>query len=206
MSSYSTNVNVSSAEPQRQEPPAPGRVVAGVFPNIVDSEEAISELKQAGFATDQIGVAVRDRTVEGELIDDPGARAAEGAIAGALGGGLVGGLTGLLAGIVALAVPGLGPVLAGGLLAATFGVAGGTALAGAGIGVAAGGIIGALINLGIPEEDARYFETGVRSGGVLVTVNAGTRSPEALYILQRNGADTGAAPPVTYPPSGQLPA
>ena len=29
--------------------------------------------------------------------------------------------------------------------------------------------------MGIPEEEARHFDTGFRSGGVLVTVNAGDR-------------------------------
>ena len=61
---------------------------------------------------------------------------------------------GVLAGIGALAIPGVGPIIAGGALAST--------LAGAGIGAAAGGLLGALVGLGIPEEEARYYETGLR--------------------------------------------
>ena len=78
-------------------------------------------------------------------------------------------------------------------LATAFGVTGGTAVAGAGIGAAAGGILGALAGLGIPESEARYFETGFRAGGVLVTVEAGARVLEAMAILDRSGADTGPA-------------
>ena len=73
----------------------------------------------------------------------------------------------LLAGVGALAIPGVGPIIAGGALAST--------LAGAGIGAAAGGIIGALAGMGVPEEDARHFERGFQQGGVLVTVAAGGR-------------------------------
>ena len=98
-----------------------------------------------------------------------------------------------LIGIGALAIPGLGPVVAGGVLATAFGVAGGTAVAGAGIGAATGGVLGALAGLGIPESEARYFETGFRAGQVLVTVEAGARVLEAMAILDRHGADTGPA-------------
>jgi heat induced stress protein YflT len=167
------------------------RAVAGLFAEQASAEQAIHALKAAGFAGEQIGVAMRDRTAQGVLIEE--AQAAEGATAGALGGGLLGGLTGLLIGIGALAVPGFWPVVAGGVLASAFGIAGGTALAGAGLGAAAGGVVGALMAVGIPEPAARHFETGVRAGRVLVTVEAGARVLEAMAILDRHGADTGPA-------------
>jgi hypothetical protein len=47
--------------------------------------------------------------------------------------------------------------------------------------------------MGVPEDDARYFETGLQEGRVLVTVDAGTRGPEARQILQECGADLGGA-------------
>jgi uncharacterized protein (TIGR02271 family) len=62
---------------------------------------------------------------------------------------------------------------------------------GAGIGAAAGGIIGALMGIGVPEADAQHFDRGVRSGGVLVTVEAGDRLDQAIAILQHNKADLG---------------
>jgi hypothetical protein len=169
------------------------RSVAGLFPDRVSAEEAIDELKDAGFTGDQIGVAMRDRTAQGELIAETDTQAAETAATGAVGGGLLGGLTGFLVGIGALAIPGIGPVIAGGALATAFGVAGGTAVAGAGIGAAAGGVLGALMGLGIPESEVYHFETGFRAGRVLVTVDAGSRVLEAMAILDRHGADTGPA-------------
>jgi hypothetical protein len=170
------------------------RTVAGLFPDRHRAEEAIHALKAAGFPGEQIGVALRDRTAQGVLLEETGSQVAEdAATSGALGGGLLGGLTGLLIGIGALVIPGFGPVVAGGVLATAFGVAGGTAVAGAGIGAAAGGLLGALAGLGIPDSAARYFETGFRAGGVLVTVEAGARVLEAMAILDRHGADTGPA-------------
>jgi uncharacterized membrane protein len=70
---------------------------------------------------------------------------------------------GLLVGLAALAIPGIGPVIAAGPIAA--------AVAGAGIGAATGGIIGALIDLGVDEDYAGYYAEGVRRGGTLVTAH-----------------------------------
>jgi hypothetical protein len=79
----------------------------------------------------------------------------------------------LMIGIGALVIPGFGAVVADRVWAAALGVAGGTAVASAGIGAAAGELLGASAGLGIPESEARYFETGFRTGGLLVTVEAG---------------------------------
>lgn len=170
------------------------QTVAATFEDREGAERAINALKDAGFGGDQIGIAMRDRTAQGELAEETGTKAAAGAASGALGGGLLGGLVGFLIGAGALAIPGIGPVVAGGVLASTFGLAGGTAVAGAGIGAAAGGLVGALVGLGIPEEEAKYFESGFRSGHVLVTVNAGSgRATEVVDILRAHGGDIGPA-------------
>jgi hypothetical protein len=165
-------------------------VVAGLFTDRDEAVAGVEGLKAAGFRPEDVGVAMRDRTAQGELVEETGTKAAEGAAAGVLGGGLLGGLVGLLVGVGALAIPGIGPVVAGGALATAFGLAGGTAVAGAGIGALTGGIAGALIGLGIPEEEARYYEQGLREGGVLVTVRGGQRDADAQAILERHGATT----------------
>jgi hypothetical protein len=192
----STSRNVSgetpTSNPMRSRDIAGRRTIVGVFQDRDDAERAIGDLKDAGFTGDQIGIAMRDRNAQGQLIEDTGTHAAEGAVTGAVGGGILGGLAGLLVGIGALAIPGIGPVVAGGALATAFGTAAGTAVAGAGIGAAAGGIVGALVGMGVPEEEARYFESGFRTGGVLVSVNAENRAMEAMNILEHNGADTGS--------------
>lgn len=64
-------------------------------------------------------------------------------------------MLGLLAGIGALAIPGVGPLVApaGPIMAA---------LSGAAVGAAIGGIGGALIGMGIPEYEAKQYETKIR--------------------------------------------
>jgi uncharacterized protein (TIGR02271 family) len=169
---------------QKQTPQGRGSTVVGLFQDQPSAEQAIQHLKSAGFSEDQIGVAVRDRDRQQALTENTGTQVAEGATTGAVGGGVVGGVIGLLAGVGALAIPGIGPIIAGGALAST--------LAGAGIGAAAGGLLGALVGMGIPEEDARHFEQGFKQGGVLVTVNAEGRTEEAREALHESGADLGS--------------
>src|ERR687897_791303 len=96
----STNVNVSRYDYGDYYR---GRaVVAAAFEDRADAERAIGALRDAGFPGDRIGVALRDRTAQGELVEETGAtgtKAAEGAATGAVGGGLLGGLVGLLVGL-----------------------------------------------------------------------------------------------------------
>jgi uncharacterized protein (TIGR02271 family) len=159
--------------------------VVGLFRDTAQAEEAIRDLKAAGFSDREIGVIMQDRDEQRRLATDTGTKAGEGAATGAVSGGVLGGIVGLLAGVGALVIPGVGPIVAGGALAST--------LAGAGIGAAAGGLIGALIGMGIPEEDARYYESGLREGGILVTVEAGANVAEARRILLDAGAQFGPA-------------
>ena len=53
---------------------------------------------------------------------------------------------------------------------------------------AAGGVLGALIGLGIPETEARRYEAEFHAGRTLVVVQAIGRGGEALAILQRCNA------------------
>ncbi len=102
--------------------------------------------------------------------------AAQGA---AVGAGL-GGLAGLVGSLAALAVPGLGPIIAAGPLAA--------ALGGALAGGAAGGIIGALSTIGVPDEYAREYAAAIEQGQTLVSVRADPLSAELVErVLTAHG-------------------
>lgn len=92
-------------------------------------------------------------------------------------GSVLGGVIGAAA---ALLIPGFGPAIAGGILAATFG--------GMAIGAAAGGIIGALTKVGVPEEEAHYYQSEFEAGQTIVTVRSGNRQQEAVGILRQYGA------------------
>lgn len=137
----------------------------GVFPHRRDAEAALRELRDAGFPTNQLSLVGKDTPGTGgagNLTDRT--KTDEGAKAGAGTGAALGGLGGLLVGLGALAVPGIGPVIAGGAL----GTALATAAAGGAIGAAAGGITGALVGLGIPDERARFYNDRVNRGDYLV--------------------------------------
>jgi len=160
------------------------KVAVGVFEDRADAESAIEELHRAGFRDSQIGLISRDKA-EGVKKSKKGNHAAEGAAAGVVAGAGVGALVGLgiLSGVIA---PVVGPVLVGGTLA--------TILANAAGGAAIAGIAGALIGLGIPEEEAKYYEQELKAGRTIVTVRATTRLEEARAILLRhNGHDRGSA-------------
>ncbi|KPV48230.1 hypothetical protein SE17_39190, partial [Kouleothrix aurantiaca] len=141
------------------------KTIVGLFDTSTEAQNVVQQLVDGGFSRDSISVLANNR--DGYTPSDTTATA-EGAGAGAVGGGVLGGVLGLLVGVGALAIPGIGPVLAAGPLAAALGAAGASTLVGAGIGAAAGGIIGALVGAGIPEEDAGFYAEGVRRGGTLV--------------------------------------
>lgn len=64
------------------------------------------------------------------------------------------------------------------------------AMAGAGIGALTGGLIGGLANLGVPEEEARYYADAVRRGGIIVTVavDKAAQAATVVAIMKRHGA------------------
>jgi len=145
--------------------------VVGVFNSRAEAERAVADLKRAGFKEDEISLVGKNDRGEGN-------KAGAGATTGAAIGAGAAALTSL--GITFAIIPAIGPVLALGPLAA--------ALLSAAGGAAAGGIIGALIGLGIPEHEAKYYEGELQAGRYLVTVKAGSRYDEAWAILRRMGA------------------
>jgi len=149
---------------------ATGHTVAGVFNSHDDAEQALNELKNAGFSPDQVSVVAKDTRETTAMVERSDMEGAEtsGIGTGALLGGVLGGAAGWLIGIGALAIPGIGPIVAAGALATTLG--------GAAVGAVAGGLIGALVGAGIPEEDARTYETHVKEGRILMTAHATTAS------------------------------
>ena len=151
------------------------RVYGGLYADPTAAEAGIRRFRDSGYEGERIGIVSRDNADAKEVAENTGASAATGAATGAVAGGLLGGLTGLLIGIGALAIPGIGPVVAGGALATAFGLGGGTAVAGAGIGAGVGavggGLVGALTNLGFDKDEAEYYDTGVRGGRTLVTIH-----------------------------------
>lgn len=139
-------------------------VVYGLFDSYTQADRAVIALLQSGFTKDNVSVMAREEslphvTAAHENITDG---AAEGATAGAA----IGGITGLLAGLGALTIPGFGPILAAGPIISALS----SVVAGAGVGAVAGGIVGALVDWGIPDNVASVYAEGIEEGGVLLAV------------------------------------
>lgn len=139
------------------------KTVSGLFDNYSDAQDAVGELEATGIPSADISIVANNSDDWYE--DEERSDAAEDAGTGAGIGAVVGGAGGLLTGLGIMAIPGVGPVVAAGWLAAT--AVG--AMAGAAVGGATGGIIGALTDSGVAEPDAHVYAEGVRRGGTLVT-------------------------------------
>ncbi len=163
------------------------KTVVALYDDANAAHRAVSELVENGFPREDISVVVPDAQQEyaRQLENADMSNTAQGAGIGAGLGAALGGFGGLLVGLGALTVPGIGPVLAAGPLAAAI-----SGLAGAGVGAVAGGItgglLGALIDMGIPEERANYYAEGVRRGGTLLIVRTDDeRTRDAVDIVNR---------------------
>ena len=148
----------------------------GVFSNPRQAQQAVNALRGSGFSDDQIGV-VSHETSGADGTDESESGAAEGAATGVAAGAGLGALWGL--GILAGVIPGIGTAIAGGTL--------GVLLSSAAAGAAAAGVGGALIGMGISEEDATYYENEYRAGRTIVTVS-GPNAEAGRRILIQQGA------------------
>ena len=146
-------------------------VVVGVFTEQARARQAIEALRAAGYSDDEIGFLTRAATSASS--DDERAGVAEGAVSGGVIGGVLGAAVSLL-------IPGFGPAVAGGILAATFG--------GMVLGAAAGSIYTSLVSLGVPDRDAQFYQQELEAGHVVVTVKSGSSEDQALAILRQYGA------------------
>ncbi|HEV2802304.1 MAG TPA: CsbD family protein [Pyrinomonadaceae bacterium] len=146
------------------------RMVTGLFRDRDSAERAYGSLSTRGYGKDDVNLLMSDETRKKHFSSDDaadtdlGSKALEGLGAGAAIGGTTGAVLAAIAAIgTSVVLPGIGLVVAGPLAAA---------LAGAGAGGATGGLIGALIGSGIPEDRAKVYDEGVRSGGIVMGVNA----------------------------------
>lgn len=158
----------------------------GVFSSTQKAEQALNELKASGFPMDNVSIIARNVDQDEQLggaeisdrIGDRNVGTATGVVADTLTTSTWGTV---LLGLSSLALPGVGPVLAAG----TLGVALVTGVAGAGVGaIAAGGLVKAVTDLGIPEEQARTYSDSLLKGDYFVIID-GTddeiRRAEAIF-------------------------
>ncbi len=124
------------------------KTVIGLMDNIGAAQSVVKDLLASGIDRDDIGFMANEKHAAPARTETTDDSAASGALAGAGAGAAVGGIAGLALSLATLAIPGIGPILAAGPIAA--------ALTGAGLGAVTGGLIGGLTNLGVPEAEAHY--------------------------------------------------
>ena len=143
------------------------KTIVGLFDDYSDAQGAVNELVSSGFSHDDISLVASNATqqfVKNEGGEIEHSSVTGGVVKGGVEGAVIGGLTGFAASVALFLIPGIGPVVGAGALAATLG--------GAGLGAVGGAVIGGLSRLGIPDEEAGYYAEGIRRGGTLVTVRA----------------------------------
>ncbi|SDO51727.1 general stress protein [Alkalicoccus daliensis] len=162
------------------------KIVGGVFSNEEEAVRAIEALENQGFKRDDFSVfaqgddadAIGDKTdvdvADSTDDDNKGKKAGKGAGIGAGSGAVLGGA----AGLGLLAVPGAGPFLAIGPIAA--------AIEGGVLGAGGGGLVGALTGAGINEEDAKEYDQYIKDGNVVVLVEADENQESDVYTTFRD--------------------
>jgi hypothetical protein len=147
-------------------------------------EDAIQMLDQSGFPIRHLSVVSQhlrsERQVQGFIT------AGDYAVKGAGLGAWTGGIFGLLAGAAFLWVPGLGPLVIAGPLAAAL-LAGSE---GAVLGAAGGGALGALVGWGVSKRHIVKYIDKLKEGKLLLLVRG---TPEeidrARAVLERTDTD-----------------
>jgi len=160
-------------------------IIYASFADPLGGKSAVGALLDHGVRNDDISLVVNEEFAKSNpqfIYDDetPGsaadANAKSGittttgadAAAGAVKGAGVGAAVGILGALACLMIPGFGWVIGGGALATAVAAAAGTAVAGA----IAGGAAGYLKDQGVPEEQVVQYDTVIRKGGALLSVNA----------------------------------
>lgn len=156
--------------------------IVAIYDDIVIARQVVEDLVHVGFERDSISLVTNDsnnhysRYLDRDYVPrDDAVNASEGASFGAI----VGGLGGLLVGLVALPIPGVGLAVAAGPIMA--------GLTGILFGVVTGGLVGALIKTGVPEDEAPYYAESIRRGGTLVSIHT-NETLKAKDILNFHGA------------------
>jgi len=136
------------------------KTIAAIFGSRADAERAAHELIALGCAPARISVLSPGAQPREMLPSDEGEAQGTGAAIGAVVGGATGAAIGMpLGAAVSLMVPGVGPVIALGLI--------GAALFGAG-GAAVGNALETTLSQGVPRDDLFLYEDALRRGRSVV--------------------------------------
>jgi hypothetical protein len=155
-------------------------VVLALFENATAAADAARGLRALGVPRERVSIVARSHDEEGEIARasgaSPGSEIEDSAPASRLGE-----LSAHLLAAIALVMPGIGPIVADGPLAAGLGEAAGHL---------AGGIAPTLEHAGLPRSEAQDWESRIRAGEFLV---GGHVDPGAVDSARDVMARAGAA-------------
>jgi hypothetical protein len=165
--------------------------VAGIFRSRADAERAVENLRSAGIANDHLNLLMPGTTDQELETSVPTTETEQPGMGSALGGtvggalGAAGGMT-IGAAAASLLVPGVGPVIAAGILGAALLGAGGAAA-----GAAAGGSLEDSVE-GLPHDELYVYEDALRQGRsvVLVVADDGAQAETVRGVLTQAGAES----------------
>jgi hypothetical protein len=146
--------------------------LAGIFGSRESAENAVQQLQAAGIANDRIAFLtpdIREADLEANLrVSDTEESGMGKAMGGAVGGALgTAGGAGIGAGLARLLIPGVGPVLAAGIIGAAI-----LGVGGAVTGAAAGAALERNLANGVPHDELFLYEDALRRGNSVVIVFA----------------------------------
>ena len=159
------------------------KTIVGLFDDMAQAKQAALNLETAGIPYNDVSIVANNEGGRYAAVDTEPSDSARGHAVGhdALVGAEIGGVAGLLMALTGFAIPGFGWIAGAGWLMA--------AILGAGTGALIGGLVGALTDVGVPEEDAAHYNEGVRRGGTLVAVKAqDAMASRVAQILNDAGA------------------
>ena len=154
-------------------------LIVALFADPAAAASAARELHAAGVTREQISIISRNHDEESSFAADvggtPGTEIEDSRTAARLGE-----LSGHLLAAIALVLPGVGPIVAAGPLAAGLGEAAGHA---------AGGVASALGGAGLAPDRAEAMQSAVEAGAILLAVHTVDRRVDAIRsVLKAAGA------------------
>jgi uncharacterized protein YcfJ len=164
------------------------KTTAAIFASRADAERAAHSLIALGVAPEHITVLSPGAHPRDAVVTDEGEAQGTGAAIGAVVGGATGAAIGMpLGAAMSLVVPGVGPVIALGLI--------GAALFGAG-GAAVGSALETTLSQGVPRDDVFIYEDALRRGRsvvVLLTEDESIAARAEETLRAAGGVDVAAA-------------
>lgn len=165
--------------------------VAGIFKSRADAERAAANLSSAGINIDHLNLLIPGTTDQELEAAVPTTETEQPGMGGALGGtvgaamGAAGGMH-IGAALASLLVPGVGPVLAAGVIGAAL-----LGLGGAAAGAAAGSKLEESVE-GLPHDELYVYEDALRQGRsvVIVMTDDDAQAETARGILAQAGAES----------------